>query len=122
MKFAAAIRVNLRRCITARRSQNGMLSTSYAYDVNTHLDYLRVTASGRICMYRKRINLSHVLAGQRMGIKDVDEGIWLISFMHYDLWYIDLEQQTLQGSKYPTPDSVLIPNRHVPPRNRTVML
>ena len=44
-----------------------------------------VTACGRICMYRKRINLSHVLAGQRVGIKEVDEGIWIVSFMHYDL-------------------------------------
>ena len=55
-----------------------------------------VTACGRICMYRKRINLSHVLAGQRVGIKEVDEGIWIVSFMHYDLGYIDLEQKTLQ--------------------------
>jgi hypothetical protein len=42
------------------------------------------------------INLSTVLAGQRLGIKEVDDGIWLISFMHYDLGYIDLEQRTLQ--------------------------
>ena len=55
-----------------------------------------VTACGRICMYRKRINISHVLAGQRVGIKEVDEGIWIVSFMQYDLGYIDLEQQTLQ--------------------------
>jgi transposase InsO family protein len=55
-----------------------------------------VTACGRICMHRKRINLSHVLAGQRLGIKEVDEGIWIVSFMHYDLGYIDLEQKTLQ--------------------------
>ena len=55
-----------------------------------------VTACGRICMHRKRINLSHVLAGQRVGIKEVDEGIWIVSFMHYDLGYIDLEQKTLQ--------------------------
>src|SRR5690606_22101237 len=25
-----------------------------------------------------------------------DDGIWLVSFMHYDLGYIDLEQRTLQ--------------------------
>jgi hypothetical protein len=31
-----------------------------------------------------------------LGIKEVDEGIWLVSFMHYDLGYIDLEQKTLQ--------------------------
>jgi transposase InsO family protein len=55
-----------------------------------------VTACGRICMHRKRINVSHVLAGQRLGIKEVDEGIWIVSFMHYDLGYIDLEQKTLQ--------------------------
>jgi transposase InsO family protein len=55
-----------------------------------------VTACGRICMYRKKINISQVLAGQRVGIKEVDVGIWIVSFMHYDLGYIDLEQKTLQ--------------------------
>ena len=55
-----------------------------------------VTACGRICMHRKKINISTALAGQRLGIKEVDEGIWLVSFMDYDLGYIDLEQKTLQ--------------------------
>jgi transposase InsO family protein len=55
-----------------------------------------VTACGRICMHRKRINISTVLAGQKLGIKEVDEGIWLITFLDYDLGYIDLEQRTLQ--------------------------
>ena len=55
-----------------------------------------VTACGRICMHRKKINISTVLAGQSLGIKEVDDGIWLVSFMHYDLGYIDLEQKTLQ--------------------------
>jgi len=44
----------------------------------------------------KKINISTVLAGQNLGIKEVDEGIWLVSFMHYALGYIDLEQRTLQ--------------------------
>jgi hypothetical protein len=35
------------------------------------------------------------LTGQ-LGIKEVDDGIWLASFMHYDLGYFDLEQKTLQ--------------------------
>jgi len=35
-------------------------------------------------------------AAQRVGIKEVDDGIWLVSFMHYDLGYIDLQQRTLQ--------------------------
>ena len=66
-----------------------------------------VTACGRICMYRKRINLSHVLAGQRVGIKEVDEGIWIVRFMHYDLGYIDLEQKTLQPLDNPLGPSLL---------------
>lgn len=55
-----------------------------------------ITACGRLCMYRKRVNISTVLAGQKVGIKEVDDGIWLVSFMDYDLGYVDLEQKTLQ--------------------------
>ena len=47
-------------------------------------------------MHRKKINLSTVLAGQRLGIKEIDDGIWLTSFIEYDLGYIDLGQRTLQ--------------------------
>jgi transposase InsO family protein len=72
------------------------------YDGLPELEYpwhdrdILVTACGRICMHRKKINISTVLAGQKLGIKEVDDGIWLVSFMHYDLGYIDLEQRTLQ--------------------------
>jgi hypothetical protein len=55
-----------------------------------------VTNCGRLCLHRKKINISVVLAGQKLGIKEVDDGIWLVSFMHYDLGYFDLEQKTLQ--------------------------
>jgi hypothetical protein len=55
-----------------------------------------VTACGRLCLHRKPINISTVLAGQKFGIKEVDDGIWLASFMHYDLGYFDLEQKTQQ--------------------------
>ena len=55
-----------------------------------------VTACGRICMHRKKVNISTVMAGQRLGIKEIDDGIWLVSFMQHDLGYIDLEQKTLQ--------------------------
>src|SRR4030095_2223080 len=54
-----------------------------------------VTCCGRICIYKKKINLSTSLAGQAVGIKEVDDGIWLVSFMDY-LGYIDLEEKTLQ--------------------------
>jgi hypothetical protein len=47
-------------------------------------------------MHRKKINISTVMAGQRLGLKEVDDGIWVVTFMTYDLGYIDLEQKTLQ--------------------------
>ena len=76
--------------------------SSRAYEGLPELEYpfhdkdILVTACGRICMHRKKINISTVLAGQRLAITEVDDGIWLVSFMHYDLGYIDLEQRTLQ--------------------------
>ena len=54
-----------------------------------------VPACGRLCLHQ-RINISTVLAGQRPGIKEIDDGIWLVSFMHYELGYFDLEQNPLQ--------------------------
>lgn len=74
------------------RPYDGLPDLTYPF----HDRDVLVTACGRICMARKKINVSTVLAGQRLGIKEVDEGIWLVSFMRYDLGYIDLEQRTLQ--------------------------
>jgi transposase InsO family protein len=66
-----------------------------------------VTSCGRLCLYRKKINLSVSLAGQAVGIKEVDTGIWLVSFMDYDLGYIDLEERTLQPLQNPCGPNVL---------------
>ncbi|MGB2626993.1 MAG: hypothetical protein WAK20_09410 [Candidatus Acidiferrum sp.] len=52
-------------------------------------------------LHHKRINLSTVFAGQAVGIEEVEEGIWLVSFMDYDLGYIDLEEKTLQPLENP---------------------
>jgi hypothetical protein len=56
-----------------------------------------------------------VLAGQKLGIKEVDEGIWLASFMHYDLCYFDLEQKTLQPLDNPF-------GTRLSPNSRTIRL
>ena len=66
-----------------------------------------VTACGRICMMRKKINISTVMAGQRLGLKEVDDGIWVVTFMAYDLGYIDLEQKALQPIDNPFGTEVL---------------
>jgi putative transposase len=55
-----------------------------------------VTRCGRICLGRKRINLSTVFAGQAFGNKEVHDDIWLVSFMDYDLGYFDLETRMLE--------------------------
>ena len=55
-----------------------------------------VTACGRNGMHRKKSNIATVLAGQRLGIKEVNDGIWLVSVINDDPGYIDLEQSTLQ--------------------------
>ena len=68
---------------------------------------LLVTRCGRLCLFRKKINLSTSLAGQAVGIKEVDDGIWLVSFMQYDLGYIDLEEKTLQPLDNPFGPKVL---------------
>ena len=76
----------------SRRPYTGLPDLAYPF----HDRDILVTACGRICMHRKKINISTVLAGQRLGIKEVDDGIWLVTFIDYDLGYIDLEQRNLQ--------------------------
>ena len=61
-----------------------------------------VTSCGCLCLFNKKINLSTSLAGQGVGVKEVDHGIWLVSFMDYDLGYIDLEEKTLQPWRTPS--------------------
>ena len=74
------------------RPYNGIPEPHYPL----HDKSVMVTNCGRLCLYRKKINLSKSLAGQSVGIKEVDDGVWLVSFMRYDLGYIDLEEKTLQ--------------------------
>ena len=80
------------RYAASPRGYHGLPELTYPF----HDRDILVTACGRLCLHRKRINITTVLAGQRLGIKEVDDGIWLASFMHYDLGYFDLEQKTLQ--------------------------
>jgi len=79
------------------RSYDGIPEPHYPFHDRT----VMVTRSGRLCLYRKKINLSTSLTGQAVGVKEVDHGIWLVSFMEYDLGYIDLEEKTLQPLENP---------------------
>jgi putative transposase len=54
-----------------------------------------------------RSNLSHVFAGQLAGIKQVEDRIWLVSFMQYDLGYFDNETCRLEPIENPFGPTVL---------------
>ena len=81
----------------ATRAYTGLSELEYPFHDRTVL----VTTCGRICLHNKKINLSHVFQGQTLGIKEVDDNVWLVSFMDYDLGYIDLEEKSLQPLENP---------------------
>ena len=77
-------------------SYRGLPELDYPFHDKT----IHVTCCGRICLYRKKINLSTVFAGQVVGLKEV-ESMWLVSFMNYDLGDVDPEEKTLQPRDNP---------------------
>lgn len=60
-----------------------------------------VTNCGRICVNRRKINFSRALAGHPVGVKQVDDRIWLVSFMDYDLGYFDEEANRVEPGQNP---------------------
>ena len=62
---------------------------------------------GRIWLRRKKISFSQFFAGQAVGIKEVHDDIWLVSFMEYDLGYFDLETRVLEPLENPFGPKVL---------------
>jgi len=55
----------------------------------------------------KKINFSTVFVGQAAGIKEVQDDIWLVSFIDYDLGYFDLEPRVLKPLENPLGPKVL---------------
>jgi hypothetical protein len=47
-------------------------------------------------------------AGQKVGVKQVEDRIWLVSFMHYDLGYFDDETGRLEPIENPFGATVLL--------------
>jgi hypothetical protein len=48
-----------------------------------------VIACGRLRCQGRKGDVSQVFAGQRVGVKQVDEHIWLVTIMQYDFGYFD---------------------------------
>jgi putative transposase len=77
-------------------------------DYPFHDRTVRVTRCGRICIGRRKINLSHVFAGQLVGLREVDDRIWLVSFLQFDLGFFDHQEDRVEPGPNPfTPETVL---------------
>ncbi|MCS3904636.1 putative transposase [Methylohalomonas lacus] len=65
-------------------------------DYPFHDRTVQVTRCGRICIKRRKINFSVVFAGQTVGIREVADRIWLVSFMDYDLGFFDENEDRVE--------------------------
>ncbi len=65
-------------------------------DYPFHDRTVQVTRCGRICIKRRKISLSVVFAGQIIGIREVADRIWLVSFMDYDLGFFDENEDRVE--------------------------
>ena len=70
-----------------------------------------VTRCGRICIGKRKINLSQVFSGQLLGIREVDEKIWLVSVLDFDLGYFD----EVEGRVEPGPNPFVAKVLTMPP-------
>jgi putative transposase len=66
-----------------------------------------VTRCGRLCFGRRKINLSTVFAGQNVGVREVADHVWMISFMHYDLGFFDDQSGRVECAPNPFGAKVL---------------
>jgi len=68
---------------------------------------VRITQCGRICVGKRRINLSQVFAGQVVGIREVSDKIWVVSFMEFDIGYFDEDVGRVEPAENPFLPKVL---------------
>ena len=54
-----------------------------------HDKTIMVSQCGRICDRNLKVSLSRAFAGQEVGIKEMEDGIWVVSFLNYDLGYFE---------------------------------
>jgi putative transposase len=59
------------------RVYRGLEELTYPFHDHT----IAVTRCGRICFKSRKVNLSQVFAGQNVGVTQVDEHVWLVTFM-----------------------------------------
>jgi len=85
------------------RPYRGLADVDYPFHDWTSV----VTQCGRICFNYRKINVSKVLAGQPVGVRQVSDQLWLVSFLDYDLGYFDDEACRLEPIANPFGSKVL---------------
>jgi len=90
------------------RRYQGLPDVEYPF----HDRAVTVTTCGRICFNWQKINLGQVFldqvfSGQTVSVKQTDDRIWLVSFMDYDLGYVDDETCRLEPLPNPFGPKVL---------------
>ena len=60
-----------------------------------------MTHCGRICVGRRKISLSQVFVGQVIGIREVDDQIWLVNVPDFDLGFFDREEGRVEPAPNP---------------------
>lgn len=89
--------------MSSSRPYRGLSDLEYPFHDRT----ITVTHCGRICIGKRKINLSTVFAGQNVGIKQVSDKVWIVSFMQYDLGFFDHETDRVTSAENPFGAKVL---------------
>lgn len=89
--------------LPSNRKYEGLPDISYPFHDKT----VTITNCGRICIEGKKIHFSTVFAGQDVGLRQVEDDVWLVSFMEYDMGYFDLESHRVQALENPFGPKVL---------------
>ena len=87
----------------SERAYKGMQPLFYPFHDKT----VQVTQCGRICEKGLKVSLSTAFAGQEVGIKEVEDGIWVVSFLDYDLGYYDRNNSRVEPVDDPFNKKVL---------------
>ena len=73
---------------SSNRQYRGLREVEYPF----HEKEKRISGCGQLSFaHNKKVFISRVLAEQPVGLSEVDDGIWKVSFMDYDIGYFDEE-------------------------------
>src|ERR1700733_8638874 len=100
---ALAMKVPAALYARSPRVYRGLDELTYPF----HDQTVTVTHCGRLCFKGRKVNLSQVFAGQNVGVTQVGDRIWLVTFMQYDLGYFDDETCRLEPINNPFGPKVL---------------